>query len=214
MRLAEVVRVLVRHGFADLVQRTGLHEGIPARLLRGMRLIDAPSGEPETLGKRLCAAFSDLGPTFIKFGQVLSTRPDLVGPELASDLGHLQDRVSALPFAQMEPVIQEALQANISELFTEFDREAVAAASLSQVYRARLITGEEVAVKVQRPGAVNTVESDLSLMRRIAEWMAEHVHELTWIDPVGAVDEFARVRSARTRLHNRSANHRSVSQEL
>jgi len=192
VRLSEVVQILVRHGFADLVRRAGLHEGIPAKLLRGMRLIDAPTGEPETVGTRLRAALTELGPTFVKFGQILSTRPDLLGNELCAELSKLQDNVDALPFEEMAPVVNAEAGAEVEELYAEFDKAPVAAASLSQVYRATLKTGEKVAVKIQRPGAEGTVESDLSLMRRIAEWVAEHVDEMDWIDPVGIVDEFAR----------------------
>lgn len=192
VRLAEVVQVLVRHGFADLVRRAGLHEGIPAKLLRGLRLIEAPSAEPETFGKRLRAALTELGPTFVKCGQVLSTRPDLVGSELCKELERLQDRVEPLPFEDMAPVLETALNGSIEELFGTFDQEPVAAASLSQVYRATLETGEPVAVKVQRPGIEKVIEADLSLMRGIAEWVVEHVEDLDWIDPPGMVDEFAR----------------------
>lgn len=192
VRLAEIIQVMVRHGFADFVQRLGLHEGIPARLLRGLRLLDAPENVPETRGQRLRAMLTDLGPTFVKFGQILSTRPDLVGEELAQELGKLQDRVEVVPFARMAPVIEEALGAPVQELYGTFDETPVASASLSQVYRATLKTGEPVAVKIQRPGTRHIIEADLSLIRRAAEWAAEHVHELGWLDPVATVDEFAR----------------------
>lgn len=155
-----------------------------------MRLIDAPPGKPETLGIRLRAALTELGPTFIKFGQVLSTRPDLLGNEICAELSRLQDRVEALPFDEMGPVAQEELGAEVDALFAEFDREPVAAASLSQVYQARLKTGEKVAVKIQRPRAEKVIESDLSLMRWIAQWLAEHLEESVWLNPVGMVDEF------------------------
>ncbi len=192
VRLAEVVQVLVRHGFADLVQRASLHEGIPARLLRGMHLIEAPSGEPETLGRRLRYVLMELGPTFIKFGQILSTRPDLIGNALCQDLQQLQDRVDATPFAEMERILVAELGDSVDAIFDEFDKEPVASASLSQVYRARLKDGTPVAVKLQRPGIDNVIESDLRLMRPIAEWVAEHIEETNWMDPPGIIEEFAR----------------------
>ena len=192
VRLAEVVQVLVKHGFAGLVRRTGLDEGIPARMLRGIRLIDAPSGEPQTFGRRLRAALTELGPTFVKFGQVLSTRPDIVGIKLAEELSALQDQVEALPFEEMAAVLENELGQEAGALYAEFNTEPVAAASLSQVYRARLKTGEEVAVKIQRPGIESVIESDLRLMHGISEWVAEHVEESRWADPVGVVEEFGR----------------------
>ena len=192
VRLAEVIQVLVRHGFADLVRRASLHESIPLKLLRGMRLIEAPSGEPETRGQRLRAVLTELGPTFLKFGQILSTRPDLIGNDISMELRQLQDQVAPTPFEKMESVVKGELGDDVEVLFSDFTREPVASASLGQVYRARLKDGAEVAVKVQRPGIEAVIESDLGLMRWIAEWVADHVEEIVWLDPVGVVDEFTR----------------------
>jgi ubiquinone biosynthesis protein len=189
--MAEVLQVLIRHGFADLVQRAKLDQGLPARVLRRLNLMNAPSGEPATLGIRMCAALTELGPTFVKLGQVLSTRPDLVGPDLANELSKLQDKVDPLPFDVMRPVIEESLGETLENLFSTFDPVPVAAASISQVYRATLNTGEPVAVKVQRPGIEKKIDADLNLMRQIAQWSADRVGE-AWFDPVGVVDEFAR----------------------
>ena len=194
VRFAEVVQVLVKHGFANLVRRAKLDEGIPAKLLRGMHLLEAPTGEPETQGRRFRAALTELGPTFIKFGQVLSTRPDLIDADICDALQQLQDRVTPLPFEEMASVLKEELgeDVGIDDVFAEFDKEPVASASLSQVYKATLKDGSPVAVKIQRPGIEKIIESDLNLMRRIAEWVADHVEETNWMDPVGIVDEFAR----------------------
>ncbi len=192
VRLAEVIQVAVKHGFADLVRRIGLHEGLPAKLLRGLHLIEAPSGEPQTFGKRLRAALIELGPTFIKAGQILSTRPDLVSKEVCDALSLLQDQVDPLPFEEMEPVLRANLGGDVDTLFRRFDREPMAAASLSQVYRAELKTGEPVVVKAQRPGIREVIESDLQLLTRIAEWAEDHMHDVQWLDPVGTVEEFGR----------------------
>lgn len=192
VRLAEVVQVLVRHGFADLVRRLGLHEGLPARVLHGLRLIEANSAPPETIGARLREALMELGPTFVKFGQILSTRPDIIGTSIAKELSGLQDRVTALSFAEMRPVIEQELGGSVATLFSEFDETPVAAASLSQVYRARTNEGHAVAVKVQRPGARKVIESDLSLLMGIAEWIGEHVADVKWMNPAGMVGEFER----------------------
>jgi ubiquinone biosynthesis protein len=192
VHFAGVLQVLVRHGFADLLRRAGFQEGLPARVLRSLNLMNAPSGEPATFGSRLCDALTELGPTFVKFGQVLSTRPDIVGVETADELSRLQDDVTPLPFEPMAEVILESLGKPAETLFADFDTVPVASASLSQVYRAVLPTGETVAVKVQRPNIEKTIESDVSLMREIAEWVAARVTDLKWLDPVGIVDEFSR----------------------
>ncbi len=192
VRLGEVLQVFVRYGFIDIIQRIGLSDGLPARVLRGLKIIDVPKGEPATMGARLCGAFTELGPTFIKFGQVLSTRPDILGEKLAKDLAVLQDRVEPMAFHEIRVVIEEQLGGPIEELFAEFDRTSVASASLSQVYRAKLHTGEEVAVKVRRPGVDRRIESDLSLMMQVAEWVAEHLEDAQMVDPPGVVEEFTR----------------------
>jgi ubiquinone biosynthesis protein len=192
VRLAEVVQVLVRHGFADVLQRVGFHDGLVARALRGLRLIEEPQGEPATFGERLRAALTELGPTFVKFGQILSTRPDLVGQSLARELSSLQDQVTPLPFETMHKVISDALGGTVDKHFASFHRQPVASASLSQVYRATLPSGEDVAVKVLRPGIEKIIESDLRLMRMLAQLAYDHIDEARWLDPPGIVEEFAR----------------------
>lgn len=191
VRLAEILQVMIKHGFADLLRRAGFHDGLPARVLRGLNLY-APSGEPATFGHRLRSALTDLGPTFVKMGQVLSTRPDLVGAEIAQELAKLQDQVEPFPLEKMAEMFHESFGGPVEELFGAFDSNPIAAASLSQVYQATLKTGEKVAVKVQRPGVERTIESDLSLMRQIAEWIGDHLDESIFLDPPGIVDEFAR----------------------
>lgn len=189
-RLADMMQILIRHGFADLLRRSGLRERLPARLFRRIDLRPAEEGSVETFGERLRAALTELGPTFIKCGQVLSTRPDLVGPETADELSRLQDQVPPRRFREMAEVIESELGAPVAHLFAEFDVKPVASASISQVYRARLHTGEAVAVKVQRPGIRDIIESDLRIMRQVAQWLEGRWDELKWVDPPGIVAEF------------------------
>ncbi len=192
VRLAEVLQVLARHGFADLMRRAGFFDSLPARMLRGLKLMDAPTGIQASFGKRLCAAFTQLGPTYVKFGQILSTRPDLVTPEVAQDLSQLQDEVDTLPFDTMRGVLEEELGGAVEEFFDTLEPTPIASASISQVYRARLRDGQDVAVKIMRPGIEKVIESDLSLMRQLASWAGDHTEDMKWLDPAGMVDEFAR----------------------
>ncbi|HOQ88866.1 MAG TPA: AarF/UbiB family protein [Candidatus Hydrogenedentes bacterium] len=191
IRMAEILRVFARHGFADVLRRLGFHESLPARMLRGLNLLEEPAGPPETFGERLRLALQELGPTFIKFGQVLSTRPDLVGHGIAGELGQLQDRVPPLPFEHIRPMVEAAAGAPLASAYKTFEEQAVAAASLSQVHRAVTSDGKVVAVKVQRPDAVRTIQSDLLLLQSVAEWLAERM-DTRALDPVGIVNEFAR----------------------
>ncbi len=192
VRFVEIAQVFVRHGFADLIQRAGLNEGWPGKMLRGLRLMRTPAGEPATFGSRLRAALTELGPTFIKMGQVLSTRPDLVGYRIARELTGLQDEVAPLRFEVLKPIIEAELRGPLDVLFSSIEHKAVASASLSQVYRAVLPSGDIVAVKVQRPDIERVIESDISLMETMADWIADHLEEGRFLDPRGIVQEFAR----------------------
>jgi ubiquinone biosynthesis protein len=188
MRLAEVLQVLAKHGFAEAMSRFGISRAVLRRFgVRGKH-----SAEQRHYGVRLRSALTELGPTFVKFGQILSTRPDLIGVELSNELSQLQDKVEPVPYAEIAAVVEETLGSKPDTLFAAFDREPIAAASLSQVYRARLHSGEEVAVKIQRPRARQQVESDLRLMHGLAQWLAEHTSDGEWLDPPGLVMEFQR----------------------
>jgi ubiquinone biosynthesis protein len=180
-RVREIAQVATRHGFGFVFER---------RALRRSTVIEAQN--LPALGRHLREMLDELGPTFVKFGQLLSTRPDIVPPEILSELRLLQDSVSPVPYAEIERVVEEELKAPIDRLYTNFDPVPVAAASIGQVHFAELANGRKVAVKVQRPNAARQVESDLVLLFQVARIVRRHVDRLSFIDPVAVVDEFAR----------------------
>jgi ubiquinone biosynthesis protein len=137
-------------------------------------------------------ALEELGPTFIKLGQILSTRPDLIPLEYVRELSKLQDRVPPFPYEEVREIIKEETGRLPDEIFRHFDETPLAAASIGQVHRARLADGEEVVVKVQRPGIRKTVEVDLEIMLHLAGLMERHVEELEVHRPTRLVNEFAR----------------------
>jgi ubiquinone biosynthesis protein len=175
-RLGEIAQVAVKHGFGSL--------------LEGRR---SPAGSVDAIrGRHLREMLDELGPTFVKFGQLLSTRPDIVPPDIIAELRGLQDDVRAFPFADVERVIAEDLKQPIGRLFLEFDETPMAAASIGQVHRALLPNGKQVAVKVQRPNAPRQVESDIQLLEQAARLVKERVRALDFVDTREIVDEFAR----------------------
>lgn len=189
IRLFEILQVFTKYGFYDLLARLGLLQKLPWKLYKqikeGLPILDL------TWGERLRRALTELGPTFIKMGQILSTRPDLVGHNIAQELSLLQDRVAPMPFNQVTIAIESALNQSIQSAFKEFDPEPVAAGSLSQVHKAILHDGTPVAVKVKRVGIDKVIESDIELMRAIAQWL-ENNPEIGFLNPLGIVEEFAR----------------------
>ncbi|MBX6395539.1 MAG: AarF/ABC1/UbiB kinase family protein, partial [Alicyclobacillaceae bacterium] len=158
-RVRQIVKVFVKHGFGYL--------------LDGRR---APvSGyRDRSLGQRLRQVCEELGPTFVKLGQMISIRPDLVSPEVAYELEQLQDRVPPVPFDVVSRCLEEELGAPLDRLFASIDPSPLAAASIGQVHRARLATGQEVAVKVQRPGVERQIETDLAILEELAVWAERH----------------------------------------
>jgi ubiquinone biosynthesis protein len=190
-RLSEIAQVMVRHGFGYFLEAHKLTDLLPGRSSE-TRLAAASVDGSSARGQHLRDLLDELGPTFVKFGQLLSTRPDVVPPDIIAELRGLQDDVRPFPFEQAERVIVEELGNSIDRLFLEFEREPVAAASIGQVHRAVLPNGKRVAVKVQRPGAPRQIEADLVLLYQAARLVKERVHALDFIDAHALIDEFAR----------------------
>ena len=180
-RLREIAQTATKHGFGFVFER---------HTLRRSTAIEAQN--LPALGRHLREMLDELGPTFVKFGQLLSTRPDIVPPEILAELRLLQDSVSPVPYREIERVIETELKAPIDRLFVAFDPVPVAAASIGQVHFAELANGRLVAVKVQRPTAPRQIESDLTLLYQVARTVRRRVDRLSFIDPVAVVDEFAR----------------------
>jgi ubiquinone biosynthesis protein len=191
-RLSEIAQVMVRHGFGYFLEAHKLTDLLPGRSAEARLAAGAGGGTTSTRGQHLRELFDELGPTFVKFGQLLSTRPDIVPPDIIAELRPLQDDVHPFPFEQAERVIEDDLGNTLARLFVEFDSKPVAAASIGQVYRATLPNGKEVAVKVQRPGAPRQIEADLALLYQAARLVKERVRALDFIDAHSLVDEFAR----------------------
>ena len=188
-RLSEIAQVAVRHGFGYFFERHKLTDLLPWTA----RVESSPSRRAGSeRGRHLREMLDELGPTFVKFGQLLSTRPDVVPPDIVAELRGLQDDVTPFPFAQVREVVEAELGLTLEQAFLEFDEPPIAAASIGQVHRAVLPNGDEVVVKVQRPNAPRQIESDLALLYQAARMIKERVRALDFIDANDLVDEFAR----------------------
>ena len=185
-RLREIAAVLARHGFGEFLQRTGL-----GSLVTGRRSESAET----TLGERVRRVLEDLGPSFIKLGQLLSTRADLLPVDIITELKRLQDNVPPLPFSEMQLAIEAELGAPIATLYSQFESEPLASASIGQVYRAELQTEAEpvaVVVKAQRPNVARTIDRDIELLYVLARAFERSIPEARAYTPVGLVAEFDR----------------------
>ncbi len=205
-RIAEICRVLVRHGFGEVVARLGLRRAkspeSASSVPESPELETVASADEVRRGNRergeisaavrLRLVIEDLGPTFVKLGQVASTRPDVVPPDVITELRKLQDAVPPVAFTAIREQIERSLSASMSDLFESIDEHPLAAGSIAQVHRARLRTDEgsqEVVVKVQRPGIVDTMASDLSLLHTFAALVERAIPESRIYSPVGLVQQ-------------------------
>jgi ubiquinone biosynthesis protein len=190
-RYRQILAVLFKYGFDDIVDHLKIDQYIEI----GLQMLSRKRGDRvERLSRatRVRLAIEELGPTYIKMGQILSTRPDLVPVDFIRELALLQDKVPSFPFSDVRQIIQNEMGQRIDDLFDRFDPAPLASASIGQVHRACLKDGEDVAVKIQRPGIRKIVEVDLEIMLHLATLAERHIEELTFHRPVKIVEEFAR----------------------
>lgn len=203
-RYRQIVRVFARHGFGYLVEQAGLAGLLSFR----DRLRHRKDGSHERLtrGARVRRAFEELGPTFVKLGQVLSTRPDLVPADIAGDLEGLQDKVPTESFEDIRRIVEQDLGRPLEVVFATFEKEPMAAASIGQVHRAVLPSGEDAAVKVQRPDIARRIETDLEIMADLASVLEKRTRWGKFYRLTGTVEEFSRTIRAELDYTNEAQN--------
>ncbi len=190
-RIRQIVNVLLKHGFGQFIEQINLKRFIPLRK-RIKYFARWQEVERHTIPERLRIAFSELGPSFIKLAQILSTRPDLITGEYANEFKKLLDRVPPFSSGKARQIIESELNISLNDVFSDFDDFPVAAASIAQVHNATLKTGEKVIVKIQRPDIREIIEMDLIILNAIARLMLRYIPESKFFDPKGIVNEFSR----------------------
>ncbi len=189
-RYRQILTILFKYGFGDLVDTLKIEQYLEV----GLQMISRKRREHVeklTRAERVRMALEELGPTFVKLGQIVSTRPDLVPVEFIQELSKLQDHVPPFPYAELKQVIESELGTPLDDIFQHFNETPLAAASIGQVHRARLKNGEEVVAKVQRPGIHKTIEVDLEIMLHLASLIERYLEEVEFHRPTKIVEEFA-----------------------
>jgi ubiquinone biosynthesis protein len=187
-RVEEITKILAKYEFLDVVKKTGLKNTFN-RVFRSKKLEEELNA---TNPERILLVFEELGTTFIKFGQILSTRPDIVGPEIANELMKLQDQVPTVSSELIIEELESELGSTVNELFLEFDEKAFASASISQVHKAKLHDGTIVAVKIQRPNIIGRINKDITIMRYLGGFLERRISNLKYYNVSAIIDEFER----------------------
>jgi ubiquinone biosynthesis protein len=218
-RLRTITRIIGKYGYGELIRRSpelsNELESAAAAPAEKNGKGALPPREPsnrEAAPRRFRLMLEELGPTFIKLGQVLSSRPDLISPRYASELKTLQYQCEPLPFEAIRQALQEGLREDPDKLFRSIDPVPLATASIAQVHRGQTAAGEDVVIKVQRPGIVDEIRSDLEIMYRLARLADSMVEESQMAEPVGIVREFDRALTQELNFQIEAANLREFKQ--
>jgi ubiquinone biosynthesis protein len=190
-RYRQILTVLFKYGFGDLVVALKIEQYLEI----GLQMISSKRREKiETLSRavRVRMVLEELGPTFLKMGQILSTRPDILPVEFMQELSKLQDEVPPFPYSEVQATIQKEFNKSVGQKFSSFDEQPLAAASIGQVHKAKMPDGKNVVVKIQRPGIQRTIKVDLEIMMHLAGLMELHLEGWDIQRPTRIVEEFAR----------------------
>ena len=203
-RFKEIVTILVKHGFGAFATRMHLTDTVG---IKNLMVYTDENDQLYTVGQRIRMAFEELGPTFVKLGQILSTRGDLLPEEIVSELQHLQDNVPVIPIDAVHKQIERELGRSLQEVFSEFDESPLASASIAQVHRARLAhETADVVIKVQRPDILVRIDSDLNILHFLARQAEKNIPDLAMMDPVGVITEFDRALRKELDFQNEKRN--------
>lgn len=212
-RYRQIVGVVIKYGFGDLLETLKLdgYMELGAHFFSGHynEKKMAPLGRPQ----RLRMALEELGATFIKLGQILSTRPDLMPQEYIKELSRLQDHVMPVPYASIKRIVEDSYKQLIEEVFAQFDPEPIASASIGQVHKAVLFSGETVAVKCRRPGVKKQAEIDLEILYYVAELIEKYNEDLALQQPTAIIEEFATILYREMDYANEASNMQRASFE-
>lgn len=190
-RVREIINVFLKHGFGRIIDQIHFQRFIPLRT-RLKTFGQWPSLKGPTVPERLRMAFTELGPSFIKLAQLLSSRPDLITKSFSNEFKKLQDEVPPFPTKEAREIIEKETKLPIERIFLRFDEKPVAAASIAQVHHATLADGSDVIVKVQRPGIGEQLETDINIMSVVANLLDRYVPESRFFNPKGIVEEFSK----------------------
>jgi len=192
IRYQQIIGIIFKYGFENIIDAMKIDQYIES----GLKLIPftKPHEKVKKLSKnqRIRMVLEELGPTFIKMGQVLSSRPDLIPLDLTSELEKLQDNVPAFSFEHVKQIIASEFGRPHTEIFYSIEEIPLASASIGQVHRAKLADNEHIAVKIQRPGIRKTIEADLEIIQHLASIMEKNIEEVALFKPVRIVEEFAK----------------------
>ena len=189
-RLRHILHIFAKHGFGYIVDRLGIDQHLVGRKIIRMASVKRQNVFDIPVSVRIRKMMEELGPTFIKLGQILSTRPDLIPLEFCQELEKLQNEVPAFAYKKVKERIEKEFKKPIEQLFQDFSAEPIAAASLSQVHLAESISGEKLAVKVQRPDTGKIIRADLDILYMLALLAEKHIEESRIYNPTAVVDEF------------------------
>lgn len=212
-RLQEITRILMSFGFGDVTQRMGLI-GVLQRAGRVLHIESARKMTGDSTARRARLAMEELGPTFVKLGQLLAGRRDLLWPEWVEEFSHLQSRVSTVPWEELRGQLEEDLGAPPESVFVDLDIEPLAAGSIGQVHRASLPDGRSVVLKIRRPGIDKKVAADVRLLERLAEILEREISELKRFRPTAVVRQFARSIKAELDFNSEARNTRLIARNM
>jgi ubiquinone biosynthesis protein len=188
-RYNQIAQTLVKYGFDDVVAALNLEKSVS---IVGSLVGVKKREELKKFSKyeRVRMAFEELGPAFIKFGQILSNRPDYIPSDLIKELEKLQDSTNPVPFNEIKSIIEQELGQTLEEAFETIDENPLASASIAQVHIAWLKTGEKVVVKVQRPNIEKIIETDTEIMLNLAGLLEKYMPKYRYLNPIGMVKVF------------------------